>query len=146
MNRFQTFNIILFFIIMQLTKSKAKNNTVDDYLSELPDNVFSALENIRQIIKFLVPDAEETISYHVPSYKFKGMLVGFGASKNLCSFFVMSSTLMKEFEKEVKDFDTSTGTIRFTPEKPIPNELITRIVMTRVAEYEAKALKKIVGS
>jgi uncharacterized protein YdhG (YjbR/CyaY superfamily) len=53
---------------------------------------------------------------------------------------------MKEFEKEVKDFDTSTGTIRFTPEKPIPNELITRIVMTRVAENEAKALKKIVGS
>ena len=130
---------------MQLTKSKDKINTVDDYLSELPDDVFLVLENIRQIIKFLVPDAEETISYRVPSYKFKGMLVGFGATKSHCSFFVMSSTLLNEFEEEVKDFDTSTGTIRFTPEKPIQNELITRIVMTRVAENEAKSILKTEG-
>jgi uncharacterized protein YdhG (YjbR/CyaY superfamily) len=52
---------------MQSIKSKDKINTVDDYLSELPDNVFIVLENIRQQIKFLVPDAEETISYQVPS-------------------------------------------------------------------------------
>jgi len=127
---------------MQSIKSKDKINTVDDYLIELPDNVFIVLENIRQQIKFLVPDAEETISYHVPSYKFKGMLVGFGASKNHCSFFVMSSTLLKEFEEEIKDFDTSTGTIRFIPEKPIPNELITRIVMARVAENGTKSRLK----
>ena len=105
----------------------------------LPDDVFQALENIRQIIHFLVPDAEETISYRVPAYKYKGMLVGFGATKNHCSFFVMSSTLLNDFQDEIKDFDTSTGTIRFTPEKPIPNDLITRIVMTRLAENEAKA-------
>ena len=120
-----------------------KINTVDEYLSMLPDDVFQALENIRQIIQFLVPDAEETISYRVPSYKYKGMLVGFGATRNHCSFFVMSSTLLNDFQDEIKDFDTSTGTIRFTPEKPIPNDLITRIVMTRLAENEAKArLKK----
>jgi len=120
-----------------------KVNTVDEYLSMLPDDVFQALENIRQIIQFLVPDAEETISYRVPTYKYKGMLVGFGATKNHCSFFVMSSTLLNDFQDEIKDFDTSTGTIRFTPEKPIPNDLITRIVMTRLAENEAKArLKK----
>ena len=116
-----------------------KINTVDEYLSMLPDDVFQALENIRQIIQFLVPDAEETISYRVPSYKYKGMLVGFGATRNHCSFFVMSSTLLNDFQDEIKDFDTSTGTIRFTPEKPIPNDLITRIVMTRLAENEAKA-------
>jgi len=120
-----------------------KMNTVDEYLSGLPDDVFLALENIRQIIQFLVPDAEETISYRVPSYKYKGMLVGFGATNNHCSFFVMSSTLLNDFQDEIKDFDTSTGTIRFTPDKPIPNDLITRIVMTRLAENEAKArLKK----
>jgi len=120
-----------------------KMNTVGEYLSGLPDDVFLALENIRQIIQFLVPDAEETISYRVPSYKYKGMLVGFGATNNHCSFFVMSSTLLNDFQDEIKDFDTSTGTIRFTPDKPIPNDLITRIVMTRLAENEAKArLKK----
>ena len=127
---------------MQSIKSKDKINTVDDYLSELPDNVFIVLENIRQQIKFLVPDAEETISYQVPSYKHKGMLVGFGASKDHCSFFVMSSTLLKDFEEDIKDFDTSTGTIRFTPDKPIPNDLITRIVMARLAENEAKKVSK----
>ena len=57
----------------------------------------------------------------------------------------MSSTLLKEFKEEMKDFDTSTGTIRFTPEKPIPNELITRIGMTRVAENEAKSRLKTEG-
>ena len=70
------------------------------------------------------------------------MLVGFGDSKNHCSFFVMSSTLLKEFQEELKDFDTSTGTIRFIPEKPIPNELITRIVMARVAENGNKSRLK----
>ena len=123
---------------MHQIKLKNRINTVTDYLNEQPDNVYTALENIRQIIKFLVPGAEETISYKVPSYKYKGMLVGFGAAKNHCSFFVMSSTLLNDFKDEVKDFKTSTGTIRFSPDKPIPNDLITKIVMARLAENEAK--------
>jgi len=123
---------------MHQIKLKNRINTVTDYLNEQPDNVYTALENIRQIIKFLVPGAEETISYKVPSYKYKGMLVGFGAAKNHCSFFVMSSTLLNDFKDEVKDFETSTGTIRFSPDKPIPNDLITKIVMARLAENEAK--------
>lgn len=127
---------------MNQIKQKNKINSVTDYLNELPDNVYIALENIRQIIKFLVPGAEETISYQVPSYKYKGMLVGFGAAKTHCSFFVMSSTLLKDFKDDVKDFETSTGTIRFSPDKPIPNDLITKIVMARLAENEAKAKKK----
>jgi len=123
---------------MQQFKQKYKINSVTDYLNVLPDNVYTALENIRQIIKYLVPCAEETISYQVPSYKYKGLLVGFGAAKNHCSFFVMSSTLLKDFKDEIKDFETSTGTIRFSPDKPIPNDLITKIVMARLAENEAK--------
>jgi uncharacterized protein YdhG (YjbR/CyaY superfamily) len=123
---------------MQQNNHKIKIKSVTEYLNDLPDNVYTALENIRQIIKFLVPDAEETISYQVPSYKYKGMLVGFGAAKNHCSFFVMSSTLLNDFKEDIKGFETSTGTIRFTPEKPIPNDLITKIVMARLAENEAK--------
>ena len=52
---------------MEQTKLKSKITSVDDYLNGLPDDVYTALENIRQIIRFLVPDAEETISYQVPS-------------------------------------------------------------------------------
>jgi uncharacterized protein YdhG (YjbR/CyaY superfamily) len=127
---------------MQQTKSKKEIASIDGYLSGLPDNVYLALENMREIIRSLVPDVEETISYKIPAFKYKRMLVCFGAAKNHCSFFVMSSTLLKEYEEEIKEFDTSTGTIRFTPEKPIPNDLITRIVMARVAENESKSLRK----
>ncbi len=127
---------------MQQTKSKKEIASIDGYLSRLPDNVYLALENIREIIRSLVPDAEEVISYMIPAFKHKGMLVGFGAAKDHCSFFVMSSTLLKDYEEELKGFDTSTGTIRFTPEKPIPNDLITRIVMARVAENELKSIRK----
>ena len=127
---------------MQQIKQKYNIKSVTDYLNVLPDNIYIALENIRQIIKYLVPGAEETISYQVPSYKYKGLLVGFGAAKKHCSFFVMSSTLLKDFKEEIKDFETSTGTIRFSPDKPIPNDLITKIVMARLAENEAKATSK----
>ena len=127
---------------MQQTKSNREITSIDGYLSGLPDDVYLALENIREIIRSLVPDAEEVISYMIPAFKHKGMLVGFGAAKKHCSFFVMSSTLLKDYEEELKGFDTSTGTIRFTPEKPIPNDLITRIVMARVAENEFKSIRK----
>ena len=127
---------------MQQTKSNREIASIDGYLSRLPDNVYLALENVREIIRSLVPDAEETISYKIPAFKYKSMLVGFGAAKDHCSFFVMSSTLLKDYEEEMKGFDTSTGTIRFTPEKPIPNDLITRIVMARVAENELKSIRK----
>ena len=100
------------------------------------------LENIRQIIKSLVPDVEETIRYMIPVYKHKGLLVGYGASKNKCSFFVMSPAVLKDFEKEVKGFETTDISIHFTQDNPIPNELITRIVMARVAENELKVITK----
>ena len=127
---------------MQNSKQNTNIHTVIDYLNMLPDNLYMPLENIRQIIKSLVPDVEETIRYMIPVYKHKGLLVGYGASKNKCSFFVMSHAILKDFENEVKDFETTDISIRFTQNNPIPNELITRIVMARVAENELKAITK----
>jgi len=127
---------------MQNSKQNTNIHTVIDYLNMLPDNLYMPLENIRQIIKSLVPDVEETIRYMIPVYKHKGLLVGYGASKNKCSFFVMSHTILKDFENEVKDFETTDISIRFTQNNPIPNELITRIVMARVAENELKVITK----
>jgi uncharacterized protein YdhG (YjbR/CyaY superfamily) len=121
---------------------KTKIHTVIDYLNTLPDQVYLPLENIRQIIKSLVPDAKETIRYMIPVYKHKGLLVGFGASKNQCSFFVMSSTVLNDIKEELKDFETTSDSIHFTQDMPIPNDLITRIVMARVAENESKAIEK----
>jgi len=127
---------------MQNIKQNTSIRSVIDYLNMLPDNLYMPLENIRQIIKSLVPDVEETIRYMIPVYKHKGLLVGYGATKNKCSFFVMSPAVLKDFEEEVKDFETTDISIRFTQDKPIPNELITRIVMARVAENELKVITK----
>ena len=127
---------------MHQTDQKTKINSVTDYLNMLPDNIYFPLENIRKIIKSLVPDVEETIKYMIPVYNHKGMLVGFGASKKHCFLFVMSTTVMKDFENEMKDFETTTESIRFTTDKPIPNDLITRIIMARVAENELKVMKR----
>jgi uncharacterized protein YdhG (YjbR/CyaY superfamily) len=129
------------FIMLQI-KHKTRIRTVIDYLNMLPDNLYLPLENIRQIIKSLVPDAEETIRYMIPVYKHKGLLVGYGAAKSRCSFFVMSNEVLKDFENELKDFETTDVSIHFTLDKPIPNELITRIVMARVAENELNVIAK----
>ena len=123
-------------------KQTTRIRTVIDYLNMLPDNLYLPLENIRQIIKFLVPDVEETIRYMIPVYKHKGLLVGYGAAKNQCSLFVMSPAVIKDFEEELKEYETTEVSIRFTLDKPIPNELITRIIMARVAENEMKVIAK----
>ena len=127
---------------MHQIKERTRIRTVIDYLNMLPDNLYLPLENIRQIIKSLVPDVDETIRYMIPVYKHKGLLVGYGAAKNKCSFFVMSTAVLKDFEEELKDFETTDVSIRFKIDKPIPNDLITRIVMARVAENEMKVIAK----
>jgi uncharacterized protein YdhG (YjbR/CyaY superfamily) len=127
---------------MHQIKERTRIRTVIDYLNMLPDNLYLPLENIRQIIKSLVPDVDETIRYMIPVYKHKGLLVGYGAAKNQCSFFVMSTAVLKDFEEELKDFETTDVSIRFKIDKPIPNDLITRIVMARVAENEMKVIAK----
>jgi uncharacterized protein YdhG (YjbR/CyaY superfamily) len=114
-------------------------NEVDRYLAAVPDKVRKTLQNIRKAIKAVAPEASEGISYGVPAYKHHGMLVGFGASKAACSFFVMSSTFLDGFQRELASYETSKGTIRFTPERPLPAGLIRKLVKARVKENEARA-------
>lgn len=121
---------------MQKT-SATKITTTDDYLQSVPAEMRKALELLRKQIHSLAPDAEELLSYGIPSFKLKGMLVGFGAAKNHCGFYVMSSGLMKELKEELAPYDTATATIRFLPEKPLPPALIKKIVTARIAENAA---------
>jgi uncharacterized protein YdhG (YjbR/CyaY superfamily) len=67
------------------------------------------------------------------------MLVGFGASKAHCSFFVMSASFLDGFQRELASYETSKGTIRFTPERPIPAALVRKLVKARIEENEARA-------
>ena len=106
---------------------------VNKYISNLPIEQQIALERVRQIIKNTVPEAQEYLSYKMPAYHFHGMIGGFAAFKNHCSFFPWDSKTIDVFKDELTGFKTSAGTIQFTPEKPLPEELLQKILRYRVA-------------
>jgi len=109
---------------------KGKVRTIDEYLAALPDDKRNAIAKIRKA----APEAEECISYQIPAFRQNGMLVGFAAASNHCSFHPMNSTTVKEFEKELRNYDTSKGTIRFQPEKPLPAPLVRKLVKARLKQ------------
>ncbi len=129
----------------------AKPKTIDAYLAAVSADKRAALEKLRKTIKTAVPKAEECISYGLAAFKLDGKpLVAFGASAHHCAFFPMNSTTVKEFKDELKDYDTSKGTIRFQANKPLPVALVRKLVKARIAENEAAgkrvARPKSVGS
>lgn len=108
--------------------------TIDEYLAGLAPDKRAALEKLRRTIKAVAPDAEECISYQIPAFRQRRMLVAFGATANHCAFYLMSSTTVAAFKEELKAFDTSKGTIRFQPDKPLPSGLVKKLVKARIAE------------
>jgi uncharacterized protein YdhG (YjbR/CyaY superfamily) len=111
-----------------------KPKTIDEYLEALSDDKRSALEKLRKTIRAAAPKAEEVISYQLPAFRLNGMLVAFGATANHCAFYLMSSTTVDAHKEELKSYDTSKGTIRFPPDKPLPATLVRKLVKARVAE------------
>ncbi len=118
-----------------------KLNDVDKYLARVPKQARASLVKLRKIIKATVPDAEEQVSYQIPAYKYKGMLVGFASFKNHNSFMTMSPPLMKKMKDELNKYSTTTGTIHFPFDKPLPIKLIKKIVKARMKENEDKRKK-----
>jgi uncharacterized protein YdhG (YjbR/CyaY superfamily) len=108
---------------------------VDAFLARLPDDARDALERLRRTIRAAAPEASEGIGYGVPMFRHRGRpLVSFGAGKAHCSFYVQSPAVIDAFGDELTRYDTSTGTIRFKAAKPLPDELVTRLVHARLAE------------
>jgi uncharacterized protein YdhG (YjbR/CyaY superfamily) len=125
-------------------KSLAKPpSTVDEYLERIVDpGKRSLLEKVRQAIRSAAPNAQEVISYQMPAYKQKGMLVYFAAFNHHCSLFPASRNIFDAYKKELEAFITSKGTIQFTVDHPLSIPLIKKIVKARVKENEEKALLK----
>ena len=113
-------------------------STVDDYLAQLPERPRKALEKLRGQVEKLAPDTTQSISYQMPTFKYRGRaLLGFAAFKDHCSLFPYSKGVLETLEQELEPFDTSgKGTIRFTAEKPLPAALIKKIVKVRIGEIE----------
>lgn len=120
-----------------------KPSTVDEYLAVLPEDQRIALKHLRAVIQQCAPKAEEYISYGMPAYKFHGPLVYFAAFKNHCSFFPGGGKAVDLLAEELKPYRTSKGTLQFTPDQPVPDDLIRKIVEKRIEEnLERAALKK----
>ncbi len=113
--------------------------SVEDYLAALPARPRAALEKLRRTIKAAAPEATERISYQMPAFVDRGRaLVAYGAFKDHCSLFLMSTKVIEAHREELRPFLSGKGTIRFHPERPLPAALVRRLVQARLEENAAR--------
>jgi len=111
--------------------------SIDAWLAQVDDNQRAALQKLRTQIRAAAPRAEECVSYGVPTFTLDGRnLVHFGAGKHHCAFYTGKAPIIA-FAVELAAFETSAGTVRFTPVQPIPAALVKRIVKARIDENAA---------
>ncbi len=121
--------------------NQAPPQTIDEYIAGFPKDVQEILQRIRQTVREAAPDAEETISYQMPTFTLKGNLVYFAAFKNHIGFYPIPSGV-EEFKEELSAYEGGKGSVRFPLDKPIPFDLISRIVKFRVKENLERAEAK----
>lgn len=114
---------------------------IDEYIAGFPAETQVILEKIRETIRSAAPEAEETISYAMPTFKLESNLVYFAAFKKYIGFYPTPSGV-KEFQKELAVYENAKGSIRFPLDQPIPYNLISKIVAYRVQENLKKARAK----
>ncbi|HEY6625381.1 MAG TPA: DUF1801 domain-containing protein [Ignavibacteriaceae bacterium] len=124
-----------------MLSSKQNFQTIDEYIKTFPRDIQQILEAVRKTIKESAPDAEETISYQIPTFKLNGNLVHFAAFKNHIGFYPTPSG-QKAFQKELSVYKSGKGSIQFPIGKSIPFTLIKRIVKYRVKENSTNTTKK----
>jgi uncharacterized protein YdhG (YjbR/CyaY superfamily) len=111
--------------------------TIDEYLGPLSAEHRAALQKVRQAVHAAAPKAEECISYGMPAFRLNGKLIaGFKSATHHCSFHPMSGATVATLEAELVGYDTSPGTIRFSPRAGIPATLIRKLIKARIAELE----------
>lgn len=115
--------------------------TVDEYLAGVPDDKRVALERLRAQIKAAAPDATESISYGLPTFKLDGhWFVAFGVAKNHCSFYAGAAPL-EALAAELSGYRLWKGTINFPADRPLPADLVTRLIEVRIAEHRASRIE-----
>jgi uncharacterized protein YdhG (YjbR/CyaY superfamily) len=124
-----------------LNMKASKARTVDEYIKETPPHTRAMLKQLRAIVKKAAPDAVEGISYHMPMYKYRGMLLGFCAFERHIGFYAISQPIIKRHAKELEGFVTGKGSIQLPLERKLPVALLRAMVKERVAEKDAKDAK-----
>ncbi|BFT69207.1 iron chaperone [Paenibacillus sp. P36] len=122
-------------------QGKITYTSIDEYISAFSPEIQEILQKLREVIKESAPDAKEKISYAMPTFEQHGNLVHFAAFKNHIGFYPAPDGII-QFQDEVAEYHASKGTLQFPLGKPIPYELISRIVKYRVARNMEKAKSK----
>ncbi len=118
--------------------NKVKVATIDAYIALQPEAIRNRLEEVRQLIRSVAPEAEETISYNMPAFKLQGMLVGFAAWKEHCGFYPWNGHTVEEFSKELEGFKTSSGAIQLPYKDKLPVTLLKKIIRARIKGNQNK--------
>ncbi len=113
-------------------------NTIDEYIALFPEDIQKILNQIRAVIRSAALEAEEKISYRIPTFVLKGNLVHFAAYKHHIGFYPTSSAIAY-FKDQLAGYEISKGTVRFPLDQPVPYELIRQITAFRVKEILEKA-------
>ena len=116
-------------------KKNVTPKNVDEYLARVPEPARGTLSKVRAAIRSAAPEATESISYGMPMFKYKGLLLGFAAFSNHCSVFP-GPAVIEAFKDELEGFTTSKGTIRFPADKPLSASLVKKLVKARIAQNE----------
>lgn len=116
--------------------------TIDEYISQFPPDVKEKLEMLRNVIKETAPTAVERISYQMPAFYYLGNLVYFAAFKNHIGFYPAPSGI-DAFKKELAEYKNAKGSVQFPLDKPLPYDLIRKIVKFRIAENIKKEESKL---
>ena len=120
-----------------MAASRRQYNTIDEYIDTFPEDVRGVLHELRQTIKEVAPEAEETINYQIPTFTLNGNLVHFAAFENHIGFYPTPSG-MEAFKKELSGYKGAKGSVQFPIDQPLPLPLIRRIVEYRVKENLAR--------
>lgn len=119
-------------------KRNAAPKTTDEYLARIPQPARATLAKIRAAIRSAAPPgATETISYRIPAFRYKGILVWFAAFSSHCSLFP-TNAVIEAHKSDLKRYTLSKGTIQFPTDKPLPFSLIKKLIKTRLAQIESK--------
>ncbi|MFW9964753.1 MAG: iron chaperone [Candidatus Sifarchaeia archaeon] len=125
-----------------MSASRNRVVTVDEYIAMFPRDVQYLLNEVRKAIQESAPNAQETISYGIPTFKLNGNLVHFGAFKNHIGFYPGGPSAIEVFKEELSPFKQGKGSVQFPLDKPIPLRLLKKIVRFRVKQNENRYSKK----
>ena len=124
-----------------MKNSESTFNNIDEYIANFSEDVQEILQELRATIRAAAPEAEEAISYQMPTFKLKGNLVHFAAYKNHIGFYPAPRGI-EVFKEELSAYKGAKGSVQFPIDQPLPLDLISRIVRFRVTENLEKAAAK----